>query len=126
VDGLVGGDLVGRLTATDRLHGDPGLELVAVNTALAHWWEPRSGKKPRPPQRLTMGPVRKNQSVHLTCEKHTSSLLYYEDALVIHMTNPTGAIRETDSAVIIDRVNRLYLLARYKLFKIKRIKFVIT
>ena len=38
----VSGDLLDCLAATDRLHGDPGLELEAVGAALAHWWEPRS------------------------------------------------------------------------------------
>jgi len=47
VDGEVSGDLLDRLAATDRLHGDTGLELKAVGSALAHWWEPRSGAVPR-------------------------------------------------------------------------------
>jgi len=47
VDGMVGGDLLDRLAATDRLHGDPGLELGAVGAALAHRWEPLSGAVPR-------------------------------------------------------------------------------
>lgn len=47
VNGVVGGDLLNRLAATDRLHGDPALELRAVGAALAHWWEPRSGAVPR-------------------------------------------------------------------------------
>ena len=62
MDGVVSGDLLDRLAATDRLHGDPGLELGTVGTALAHRWEPRSGRSP--PQRLTMGPVQKNQTTH--------------------------------------------------------------
>jgi hypothetical protein len=33
-DGLVGGDLLYRLSDTDRLHGDPGLDLGNVGTAL--------------------------------------------------------------------------------------------
>ena len=36
VDGVVGGDLLDRLSATDRLHGDHGLELGTVGAALAH------------------------------------------------------------------------------------------
>ena len=44
---MVSGDLLDRLAATDRLHGDPGLELGAVGAALAHWWEPLSGAVPR-------------------------------------------------------------------------------
>jgi len=44
---VVGGDLLDRLAATDRLHGDPGLELGAVGAALTHWWGPRSGAVPR-------------------------------------------------------------------------------
>ena len=47
VNGVISGDLLDRLTTTDRLHGDPGLELGAVSAALAHWWEPRSGAVPR-------------------------------------------------------------------------------
>ena len=47
VDGVVGGDLLDRLAATDRLHGDPGLELGTVGAALAHRWEPLSGAVPR-------------------------------------------------------------------------------
>jgi hypothetical protein len=58
---VVGGDLLERLATTDRLHGDPGLELGAVGSAFAHRWEPllRGGA---PPQRLTMGPVQKTQT----------------------------------------------------------------
>jgi len=44
---VICGDLLDRLAATDRLHGDPGLELVTVGAALAHWWEPLSGAEPR-------------------------------------------------------------------------------
>ena len=40
VNGVIGGDLLDRLAATDRLHGDLGLELGTVGTALAHGWEP--------------------------------------------------------------------------------------
>ena len=47
MDGMVGGDLLDRLAATDRLHGDPGLELGTVGAALAHRWEPLSGTVPR-------------------------------------------------------------------------------
>jgi len=47
VDGVVGGDLLDRLAATDRFHGDPGLELGTVGAALAHRWEPLSGAVPR-------------------------------------------------------------------------------
>ena len=46
-DGVVSGDLLDRLAATDRLHGDSGLELGSVGVALTHWWEPRSGAVPR-------------------------------------------------------------------------------
>jgi len=38
VDGVISGDLLDRLAATDRLHGDLGLELGAMGAALAHWW----------------------------------------------------------------------------------------
>ena len=37
---MVGGYLLDRLAATDRLHGDPGFELGAVSAALVHRWEP--------------------------------------------------------------------------------------
>jgi hypothetical protein len=47
VDGVVSGDLLDRLAATDGLHGDSGLELGAVGAALIHWWEPLSGAVPR-------------------------------------------------------------------------------
>jgi hypothetical protein len=47
MDSVISGDLLDRLATTDRLHGDPGLELGAVGAALAHWWEPRSGAMPR-------------------------------------------------------------------------------
>ena len=40
VDGVIGGDLLDRLAATDRLHGDSGLEFRTVSAALAHEWEP--------------------------------------------------------------------------------------
>ena len=47
VDGVISGDFLDRLAATNRLHGDSSLELRAVGAALAHWWEPRSGAVPR-------------------------------------------------------------------------------
>jgi len=47
VDGVIGGNLLDRLAATDRLYGDPGLEVQAVGAALAHWWELLSGAVPR-------------------------------------------------------------------------------
>ncbi len=47
VNGVVSGNLLKRLAATDRLHGDPGLELRAVCAALTHRLEPRSGGIPR-------------------------------------------------------------------------------
>jgi hypothetical protein len=47
LDGVISGDLLDRLAATDRLHGDSGLELGAVGEALAHRWEPSSGAVPR-------------------------------------------------------------------------------
>ena len=47
MDGVISGDLLDPLAATDRLHGDPGLVLRAVGAALAHWWEPRSAAVPR-------------------------------------------------------------------------------
>jgi hypothetical protein len=36
-----------RLAATDRLHGDLGLELGAMGAAFAHRWNPLSGAVPR-------------------------------------------------------------------------------
>jgi hypothetical protein len=47
VGGVVGGNLLDRLAATDRLHGDPGLERGTVGAVLTHWWGPRSGDVPR-------------------------------------------------------------------------------
>ena len=47
VNAVISGDLLDGLAATDRLHGDLGLELGAVGAALAHWWEPLSGAVPR-------------------------------------------------------------------------------
>ena len=47
VDGMVSDDLLDRLAATDRLHGDSGLELGTVGAALTHWRKPRSGAVPR-------------------------------------------------------------------------------
>jgi hypothetical protein len=44
---VVSGNLLERLATTDRLHGDPGLELGAVGSAFAHRWEPLSGAVPR-------------------------------------------------------------------------------
>ena len=67
VEGVIGGDLLDRLAATDRLHGDSGLEFGTVGAALAHEWEPhfRGGT---PPQRLTMGPFRSTSSVQFARE----------------------------------------------------------
>ena len=47
VDRVISGNLLERLAATDRLHGDPGLELRTVGAAFAHGWEPLSGAVPR-------------------------------------------------------------------------------
>jgi hypothetical protein len=55
VNGVVSGDLLDRLAATDRLHGDPGLELGTVGASFAQLlrrrlrlrWEPLSGAVPR-------------------------------------------------------------------------------
>jgi len=46
MDGMVGGDFLDRLAATDHLHGDPGLDLGTVGAALAYQWEPLSGAVP--------------------------------------------------------------------------------
>jgi len=47
VDGMVSGDLLNHHAATDRLDGESGVELRTVGSALAHWWESRSGAVPR-------------------------------------------------------------------------------
>jgi len=44
---MLGGDLLDSRAATDRLHGDLGLEPGTVGVALAHRWEPLSGAVPR-------------------------------------------------------------------------------
>jgi len=46
VNGVVSGDLLDRLAAADRLHGDPGLELGTVGAALINRSEPLSGELP--------------------------------------------------------------------------------
>jgi hypothetical protein len=46
VDGVVSGDLLNRLAATDRLHGDTGLELRVVGSALAHGGSPDQERGP--------------------------------------------------------------------------------
>ena len=43
IDSMVSGDLLDRLAATDRLHGDPGLELGTVSAALTDGRKPGSG-----------------------------------------------------------------------------------
>lgn len=35
---VIGGDLLDRLAAADRLHGGPGLELGAMGPTLDFWW----------------------------------------------------------------------------------------
>ena len=40
MDGVIGGGLLDRLAATDRLHRDSKLEVGIVGAALAHKWEP--------------------------------------------------------------------------------------
>ena len=55
MNGMVGGDLLDRLAATNRFHGDPGLELGTVGAALTQLLrrslrqrlEPLSGVVPR-------------------------------------------------------------------------------
>ena len=46
VDDVIGDDLLDRLAATDRLHGDSGLEFATMAAALAHGWEPPQGRYP--------------------------------------------------------------------------------
>ena len=67
-DGMLRGDLLDRLAATDRLHGDPGLD-GTVGAAFAQLlrrrlrlrWKP-TFKGAAPPQMLTMGAVQKSQT----------------------------------------------------------------
>jgi hypothetical protein len=44
--GKVGGNLMNRLAATDRLHCDFGFVLGTVGAALAYGWEPLSEAVP--------------------------------------------------------------------------------
>jgi len=46
VNGMFGSVLMDRLTATDCINGDSGLELRAVGAALVHRWVPLSGHYP--------------------------------------------------------------------------------
>ena len=46
IHAVISGDLLDRLAATNRRHGDLGLELGAVGATLAHWWKPLSGAVP--------------------------------------------------------------------------------
>ena len=66
VDRVISSDLLDCLAATDRLHGDSSLEFRTVSAALAHEWEPHF-RGDTPPQRLTMGPVQKNQTSSPLC-----------------------------------------------------------
>jgi hypothetical protein len=68
---MISGDLLERLAATDRLHGDLGLELGAMGAAFAHRWDPPL-RGSAPPHRLTMEPVQKSQT---TSAQPLSSLL---------------------------------------------------
>lgn len=56
----VGGDLLNCLAATDRLHGNPGLEHGTMSTAFGHGWGPFQGGAL--PQRLTMEAVQRTQT----------------------------------------------------------------
>lgn len=60
MNGEAGGDFVERLAATDRLYGDPCLELGTTRAALSHGWEPpfKGGDSP---QRLGKGAVQKKK-----------------------------------------------------------------
>jgi hypothetical protein len=64
MDGVLSGDLPDRLAATDRFHGDSGLELGAMGAALADRWEPRSGALPRLRGNDRTCPAK---PVHLSC-----------------------------------------------------------
>ena len=61
VDGLIGGDLLDRVAAIDRLRSDSGFEFGAMGAALAHEWGPHL-KGGTPPQWLTIGLVQINQT----------------------------------------------------------------
>lgn len=66
---VISSDHLDCLAAADRLHGDSGLEFGTVGESLAHEWEPNF-RGDTPPQKLTMGPVQKNQtSSHTTRQK---------------------------------------------------------
>lgn len=55
----LGGNLLNRLSATDRLHGDSVLELGTVGGGLAYSWQIRF-RGGATPQRLMMGIAQKN------------------------------------------------------------------
>ena len=64
VDGLVGGDLLDRLTATDCLHGTPGLELGAVARRLLIDGSPDYARAPSSEVKDRAFPGKPD---HLTC-----------------------------------------------------------
>ena len=73
VDDVVGSDLLDRLAATERLHGDPGLELGAVGAALTQLLRTRlrlrvepPWRGSAPPQRFTIGLSRNARPPQLT------------------------------------------------------------
>ena len=56
---VIGGVLLDRLAATDRLHGDSGLEFGTVSAALANEWEPLFQGRYSASE-VKIGPVQKN------------------------------------------------------------------
>ena len=62
MDGVIGSDLLDRLAATDRLHGDSGLELGTMVAAPAYSSVGAPFRGGTPPQRLTMGTVQESQT----------------------------------------------------------------
>ena len=65
VNGVIGDDLLDRLAANDRLHGDSGIEFGTVCGRLLMRGSTHF-RGDTPPQRLTMGPVQKKPD-QLTC-----------------------------------------------------------
>ncbi len=111
-DSVVGGDLLDRLAATDRLHGDPVLELGAVGAALAQllrrrlrqrwerlsWWCPASevndGACPekQSTSRPTGSSSRYSQSAHP--RKRRASVSGYQAAVRLSKDPAAGNAQE--------------------------------
>ena len=69
---VVVGDLLNRHAVTDRLHGDPSLELGAVGAALSYQWEPPF--QGRYPASEVNDGVFPEKLVHLTRARAPSSM----------------------------------------------------